>query len=247
MKLPVGASQDKIVEVYRHLVQVWHPDRFPNNGDIQWNAHAKFAKIIEAYTTLVEETGAEEGVQFPAFGIHTGHNTQGESPGVVEGTPIPQAFTDDRQNQFEALARDAERQLKAETDPSKRLEIARAILASLPALMKPPLKKELKAALKKHLKNIAPDVHERLRQSAIEKRGNKDKERLDDMKEDLNWATEWFNSGHYDECPASLRKYVRRRLQGFDGREYWDDRALRLITALGKKQKFSWKNTFGLE
>ncbi len=54
LELPVGASRDEIVKTYRHLAQVWHPDRFPNNRELQQKAHVKLSKINEAYNTLIE-------------------------------------------------------------------------------------------------------------------------------------------------------------------------------------------------
>ena len=54
LELPVGASRDEIVKTYRHLAQVWHPDRFPNNPELQQKAHVKLSKINEAYSTLIE-------------------------------------------------------------------------------------------------------------------------------------------------------------------------------------------------
>ena len=54
LDLPAGASRDEIVKAYRHLAQVWHPDRFTNNQELQQKAHVKLANINEAYSTLIE-------------------------------------------------------------------------------------------------------------------------------------------------------------------------------------------------
>lgn len=54
LDLPAGASPDEIIKAYRHLAQVWHPDRFPNNPELQEKAHAKLAEINQAYSTLIE-------------------------------------------------------------------------------------------------------------------------------------------------------------------------------------------------
>lgn len=52
LELPASASDDDIVNVYRQLAQVWHPDRFPNNAELQQKANAKLAKINQAYKCL---------------------------------------------------------------------------------------------------------------------------------------------------------------------------------------------------
>lgn len=55
LELSVNASRDDVVIAYRHLVQVWHPDRFPNNPELQKKANAKLAKINDAYSLLINE------------------------------------------------------------------------------------------------------------------------------------------------------------------------------------------------
>ncbi len=54
LEVPVGASRDEIVTAYRHLAQVWHPDRFHNNKELQKKAHVKLSKINEAYSALID-------------------------------------------------------------------------------------------------------------------------------------------------------------------------------------------------
>ena len=60
LDLPAGASPDEIIKAYRHLAQVWHPDRFPNNPELQEKAHAKLAEINQAYSTLIEGRATPE-------------------------------------------------------------------------------------------------------------------------------------------------------------------------------------------
>ena len=60
LELPSDASRDDIVKAFRQLAQVWHPDRFPNNVDLQQKANAKLAKINEAYQCLRDEKFTKE-------------------------------------------------------------------------------------------------------------------------------------------------------------------------------------------
>ncbi|MEI8019925.1 MAG: GYF domain-containing protein [Schlesneria sp.] len=60
LELPSDASKDDIVKAFRQLAQVWHPDRFPNNVDLQQKANAKLAKINEAYQCLRDEKFTKE-------------------------------------------------------------------------------------------------------------------------------------------------------------------------------------------
>ena len=59
------ASRDDIVKAYRHLAQVWHPDRFPNNPELQEKAHAKLAEINQAYSTLIEGKATPDPSESP--------------------------------------------------------------------------------------------------------------------------------------------------------------------------------------
>lgn len=60
LELPPDASDSDYVKAYRQLAQVWHPDRFPNNPDLQRKASAKLAQINEAYSALVEGRATAE-------------------------------------------------------------------------------------------------------------------------------------------------------------------------------------------
>ena len=44
-----GASQEEITQVYKDLVNVWHPDRFVNNQRLQKRAEEKLKEINGAY------------------------------------------------------------------------------------------------------------------------------------------------------------------------------------------------------
>ena len=54
LDLPAEATTEDIKRAYRQLAQVWHPDRFPNNPELQRKANAKLAIINEAYNALIE-------------------------------------------------------------------------------------------------------------------------------------------------------------------------------------------------
>lgn len=52
LELQPGASLKEIKESYRELVQVWHPDRFQSNLNLQKRAHIKLQQINESYEVL---------------------------------------------------------------------------------------------------------------------------------------------------------------------------------------------------
>ena len=47
-----GASEEEIKQAYRDLVNVWHPDRFPNNQRLREKANEKLKEINLAYENL---------------------------------------------------------------------------------------------------------------------------------------------------------------------------------------------------
>lgn len=47
-----GASEEEIKQAYRDLVNVWHPDRLPNNPRLREKANEKLKEINFAYKTL---------------------------------------------------------------------------------------------------------------------------------------------------------------------------------------------------
>ena len=51
--LKPGASEKEIVEAYKLLVKVWHPDRFSDEPNIQKNVTAKIKEIDEAFKQLL--------------------------------------------------------------------------------------------------------------------------------------------------------------------------------------------------
>lgn len=60
LDLPADASREEIIKAYRHLAQVWHPDRFPNNPELREKAHAKLAVINQARRTLIEDSAMRD-------------------------------------------------------------------------------------------------------------------------------------------------------------------------------------------
>ena len=54
LELEPGATLTEIVDAYRQLVQVWHPDRFAHNPTLQQRAQDKLKQINEAYAGLKE-------------------------------------------------------------------------------------------------------------------------------------------------------------------------------------------------
>ncbi len=58
LELTGGATRAEIDEAYRHLVQVWHPDRFGHNRRLQLKAQEKLKQINLAYEGLVKDTAS---------------------------------------------------------------------------------------------------------------------------------------------------------------------------------------------
>ncbi|MBD2229967.1 J domain-containing protein [Phormidium tenue] len=54
LELKPGASLDEIRTSYKELVQIWHPDRFHGNSNLQKRAHQRLQKINESYEILKE-------------------------------------------------------------------------------------------------------------------------------------------------------------------------------------------------
>lgn len=50
--LKPGATPEEAKRAYRDLVKVWHPDRFPNDRNLQIKAHEKLKEINEAFANL---------------------------------------------------------------------------------------------------------------------------------------------------------------------------------------------------
>jgi len=50
--LKPGATQAEIKNAYRKLAKVWHPDRFPNDPELQKKGAEQFRKINEAFEKL---------------------------------------------------------------------------------------------------------------------------------------------------------------------------------------------------
>jgi hypothetical protein len=54
LELKPGASSEQIKASYKELVQIWHPDRFQNNPQLQQRAHLKLQQINNSYDFLRE-------------------------------------------------------------------------------------------------------------------------------------------------------------------------------------------------
>lgn len=52
LNLPPDASLEEVKQAYRHLAFVWHPDRYPQDAQLQAKAEEKFQEINQAYHTL---------------------------------------------------------------------------------------------------------------------------------------------------------------------------------------------------
>ncbi|PZO45290.1 MAG: J domain-containing protein [Shackletoniella antarctica] len=54
LELKPGASLEQIKASYKELVQIWHPDRFQNNPQLQQRAHLKLQQINNSYDFIRE-------------------------------------------------------------------------------------------------------------------------------------------------------------------------------------------------
>ena len=52
LELPIGANLPQAQKAWREMVQVWHPDRFPHNPDLQSKAQERTKQINNAYDIL---------------------------------------------------------------------------------------------------------------------------------------------------------------------------------------------------
>jgi DnaJ-class molecular chaperone len=52
LELKPGASWEEIKVSYRELVQIWHPDRFHGNANLQERSHQKLQNINASYEAL---------------------------------------------------------------------------------------------------------------------------------------------------------------------------------------------------
>ena len=52
LELPIGANLPQVQKAWREMVQVWHPDRFPNNPDLQRKAEERTKQINNAADIL---------------------------------------------------------------------------------------------------------------------------------------------------------------------------------------------------
>lgn len=74
--LEPGASSREIVQAYKDLVRVWHPDRLGSDADLQARAQEKLKEITRAYETL----------QAAGYGAGRAGRTEGRRPA---GSPPP--------------------------------------------------------------------------------------------------------------------------------------------------------------
>lgn len=65
-----GASKDEIKKAYRQMVKVWHPDRFPNDPELQRKGTEKVKQINEAYERLKDAPSHPRGSSRSQHGEH---------------------------------------------------------------------------------------------------------------------------------------------------------------------------------
>lgn len=77
--LEPGASSREIVQAYKDLVRVWHPDRLGSDADLQARAQEKLKEITRAYETL----------QAAGYGAGRAGRTEGRRPAAAPGPRPP--------------------------------------------------------------------------------------------------------------------------------------------------------------
>lgn len=60
LDLPLGATATEIVQSFRDLVRVWHPDRFEHDASLQRKATERLSRINEAYSVLSQYLQADQ-------------------------------------------------------------------------------------------------------------------------------------------------------------------------------------------
>ena len=112
LDVPANASQKDIVTAYRHLVQVWHPDRFAKNPELHVKANQKLSEINEAYSILIE--GKESTTESSAAHrdeqvFYLGRDPRlkprnGEVPAIIEVIPEGMTLVTISKNQADEVA-----------------------------------------------------------------------------------------------------------------------------------------------
>src|SRR5687768_11790656 len=74
LDIEVGTSRDEILEAYRDLAAVWHPDNFGHSPRLQAKAEEKMKKINLAYERLCRLKPSEQETQ-PGDSHSSTHNT----------------------------------------------------------------------------------------------------------------------------------------------------------------------------
>jgi len=82
LSLPENASPEEILQRYKDLVRVWHPDRFQNDSHLRLVAEERLKEINEAFAALKGRCGATEQAARPA-----GARSSTAAPGTTATAP----------------------------------------------------------------------------------------------------------------------------------------------------------------
>ena len=86
MELNPGASSEEVLQAYKDLVNVWHPDRFPKTPRLRKKDEKKLKEINEAYEKLqsylsdLEQLKREGAAQIGAYGDAISRDITDEKP-----------------------------------------------------------------------------------------------------------------------------------------------------------------------
>ena len=83
LELHPDASMDELRQAYKDMVNIWHPDRFPNNPRLKGKAEKKLKEVNQAYEALNHLLSYESGPEKDA--TITPHKQAQAKPGVDKG------------------------------------------------------------------------------------------------------------------------------------------------------------------
>ena len=75
LELDSKASPDEVKQAYRDMVNVWHPDRFPDNSRLKQKAEEKLKEINEAYEKVLSFLSSSGEAEKTTLQFHSNRKT----------------------------------------------------------------------------------------------------------------------------------------------------------------------------
>lgn len=85
--LKPGASLEQLRQAYKEMIQVWHPDRFPNNPDLREKAEQKMREINAAFQFIqshLREIGTQPSTSSDQFKDKIQKENRTENPATFD-------------------------------------------------------------------------------------------------------------------------------------------------------------------